>query len=184
LTFVAAAAGIFAIVGGRIVHVVLGDQYGGRVGHELGLLVAYLAPWMTGWIVFVVTYPLVFVADRRRYLLPVAALAIAAMVPLGLGLRASWGLSGIAIALGLTTLLAAAGLAWAVDRRTLAIAAAGVGRLALALGAASVLAFGGLNLSLPPLVAAVVGVVVYGGVVLALRSLGLRDAWVYVRGLH
>src|SRR5207249_4512638 len=46
LSIVGAAAGVFALVGGQIVHVVLGDEYGGKVGRDLGHLVAYLSPWM------------------------------------------------------------------------------------------------------------------------------------------
>jgi len=184
LAFVGAAAGIFALVGGRIVHVVLGNQYGGRVGHDLGLLVVYLSPWMIAWVGFVVTYPLVFVASRQRYLVPVAVAGFLSMIPLGLALRAAWGLPGIAVAMGLATCVIAGGLLAAVDRRTLAIASLGVARLSLALGAASALAFGALSLVLAPVAAAALGVVVYGLIVLSLRSLGLQDAWTYIRGLH
>lgn len=184
LAFVGAAAGLFALVGGRIVRVILGNQYGGRVGHDLGLLVVYLSPWMVAWVGFVVTYPLVFVAARQRYLLPVGVAGLLAMVPLGLGLRAAWGLPGIAVAMGLATLVIACGLLAAVDWRTLSIAAFGVARLSLALGAASALAFGALSLALPSVAAAALGVVVYGLIVVSLRSLGLQEAWTYIRGLH
>ena len=184
LSFVGAAAGICALVGGRIVHIILGDQYGGRVGRDLGLLVVYLSPWMVAWVGFVVTYPLVFVADRKRLLVPVALLGPVAMVPLGLGLRAAWGMPGIAIALGLSTLVIALGLMWVIDRRTVEIALVGIARLSLALGAASALAFGALSLVVSPIPAAALGVLVYAMIVISLRSLGLRDAWTYVRGLH
>jgi hypothetical protein len=73
---------------------------------------------------------------------------------------------------------------WAIGPRTLKIALVGLARLSLALGAASALAFGALIIALSPIPAAVLGVVVYGLIVLSLRSLGLRDAWTYVRGLH
>jgi hypothetical protein len=184
LTFVGAAAGICALVGGRIVHLILGDQYGGRVGHDLGLLVVYLSPWMIAWVGFVVTYPLVFVAARQRYLFPVALAGFLSMIPLGLGLRALWGLPGIAVAVGIATLVMACGLMAAVDRRTLEIGVFGVLRLSVALGAATALAFGAVSLALPPISAAVVGAFVYGLIVLAMRSLGLADAWTYIRGLH
>src|SRR3954452_1107970 len=49
LVIVGAAAGVFALVGGRIMGVVLGDAYGGGVGRELGHLVVYLALWMLAW---------------------------------------------------------------------------------------------------------------------------------------
>jgi O-antigen/teichoic acid export membrane protein len=184
LSFVGAAAGVFALVGGKIIHLVLGDQYGGQVGRDLGRLVVYLSPWMIAWVGFVVTYPLVFVADRRRYLVPVGVTGFLAMIPLGLALRSLWGLPGIAVAVGISTLVIALGLMWAVDRRTLAIAVLGVLRLSLALGAASALAFGALSLALSPLPAALLGVVVYGLIVVSMRSLGLADAWTYIRGLH
>jgi hypothetical protein len=184
LAFVGAAAGVFALVGGRIVHLVLGNAYGGRVGRDLGLLVVYLSPWMIAWIGFVVTYPLVFVAARRQLLVPVAAVGFGVSIPLGLALRSAWRLPGIAIAIGLATLVIALGLMWAVGARTVSIALLGLARVALALGAATALAFGALTLALPAVPAAVLGIAVYGLIVLALRSLGLSEAWTYVRGLH
>src|SRR6266567_2309989 len=72
LSLVGAAAGVFALVGGRIVQFVLGDQYKGEVGRQLGHLVVYLSPWMVGWVGFAVTFPLVFVAGRRTALVPLA----------------------------------------------------------------------------------------------------------------
>jgi hypothetical protein len=106
------------------------------------------------------------------------------MIPLGLALRSAWGMQGVAIAVGLATLVIASGLMLAIAPRTLGIALLGVGRVALALGAASALAFGALSLALPPLSAAVVGVFIYAAIVLSMRSLGLQEAWTYVRGLH
>jgi hypothetical protein len=184
LSFVGAAAGVFALVGGRIVHVVLGDQYGGRVGRDLGLLVVYLSPWMVAWIAFVVTFPLVFVAARRQLLVPIALAGFGVFVPLGFALRHAWGMPGIAVALGLATLAIAVGLMAALGWDAVVIAVGGLARVALALGAACALAFGALALALPALPAAVLGVGVYALIVAAARSLGLSDAWTYVRGLH
>jgi hypothetical protein len=184
LAFVGAATGVFALVGGRIVHGILGEHYAGRVGRDLGLLVVYLAPWMIAWVGFVVTYPLVFVASRRRWIVPAAAAGLVSSVPLGFALRAAWGLPGLAIALGLATLVTALGLMAAVGRETVAIAAAGLARVALALGAACALAFGPISIALPAVPAAAVGVVVYVLILLALRSQGLSEAWTYVRGLQ
>jgi hypothetical protein len=184
LSLVGAAAGVFALVGGRIVQFVLGDQYRGEVGRQLGHLVVYLSPWMVAWVGFAVTFPLVFVAGKRRMLVPLALLGFVLCIPLGLGLRALWGLPGIAVAVGLATLVIALGLMAALSTETLAIAAVGLGRLALAIAAASALAFGTLSLALPPLPAAALGVVVYGLLIFAMRSLGLSEAWAYVRGLH
>jgi hypothetical protein len=184
LALVGAAAGVFALVGGRIVGVVLGGAYAGNVGRELGHLVVYLSPWMLAWVGFAVAFPLVFVAEKRRALVPLAAGAFALCIPIGLGLRALWGLPGLAIALGVSTFVIAAGLMAAISLRTLAIAALGFGRLALAVGAASALAFGALSLVLAPIPAATVGVVVYTLAMYAMRSLGLSEAWTYIRGLH
>lgn len=184
LSIVGAAAGVFALVGGRIVHVVLGDKYGGSVGRDLGHLVAYLSPWMVAWVGFAVTFPLVFVAGRRRLLVPLALVGFSVCIPLGLGLRAAWGSPGIAVAIGIATLVIALGLMAAVSMRAFAVAALGLARLALAVGAASSLAFGGLSLALSPIPAATTGVLAYGLIIYSIRSLGLTDAWAYVRGLH
>jgi hypothetical protein len=72
----------------------------------------------------------------------------------------------------------------AVSVRSLAIAAVGLARLALAIAAASALTFGGLSLLLSPLGAALLGVVAYAAVIASIRSFGLTEAWTYVRGLH
>src|SRR4051794_2454631 len=184
LSLVGAAAGVFALVGGSIVQFVLGDAYRGQVGRELGHLVAYLSPWMVAWVGFAVTFPLVFVAGRRRALVPLAALAFLLCIPLGLALRAAWGLPGIAIAVGLATLVIALGLMAALSWRSFAIAAVGLARLSLVLGAAAALTFGGLALALPDLAAAVLGLLAYSMIVFSTRSLGLSDALAYVRGLQ
>jgi hypothetical protein len=68
--------------------------------------------------------------------------------------------------------------------RTLAIAALGLARLTLVIGSSAALAFGGLALLLPPIFAALGGVIVYALIVYAVRSLGLSEALSYVRGLH
>jgi hypothetical protein len=64
------------------------------------------------------------------------------------------------------------------------VAACGLARLALAVAAASALAFGGLSLALSPIPAALLGIVVYALVIFSIRSFGLSEAWTYVRGLH
>jgi len=184
LSLVGAAAGVFALVGGRIVQFVLGDQYKGEVGRQLGHLVVYLSPWMVGWVGFAVTFPLVFVAGRRKTLLPLGLLGFVVCIPLGLGLRSLWGSPGIAVAIGISTLLVALGLMAAISTRVLAIAAFGLVRLALVVAGAAALTFGGLSLALSPAAAAGLGVVAYALVILSARSLGLSEAWTYVRGLH
>jgi hypothetical protein len=184
LSLVGAAAGVFALVGGRIVQFVLGDQYKGEVGRQLGHLVVYLSPWMVGWVGFAVTFPLVFVAGRRTALVPLALVGFVICIPLGLSLRSVWGLPGIAIAIGIATLMITFGLMAAISMRALSIAALGLARLALAVGGTAALTFGGLSLALPPAAAAGLGVVAYALVIFSMRSLGLSEAWSYVRGLH
>jgi len=83
-----------------------------------------------------------------------------------------------------STFVIAAGLMATLSFRTLAIAALGLARLALAVGASVAVAFGGLSLLLSPVPAALAGVVVYALLIASLRSLGLSAAWTYVRGLH
>ena len=53
-----------------------------------------------------------------------------------------------------------------------------------AVGAATALAFGGASLLLDAVPAAVLGLAVYALILLAVRQLGLSDAWQYVRALH
>jgi hypothetical protein len=56
--------------------------------------------------------------------------------------------------------------------------------LALIVGAATALAFGGASLLLASVPAAAVGIVVYSLILAGVRQLGLADAWHYVRALH
>ena len=97
---------------------------------------------------------------------------------------ALWGQPGLAIAVGLSTLVIAGGLMATIGWRTLAIAADGLARLALAVGAATAFAFGAPSLALSPVAAALLGLAVYALIVVALRPLGLSAAWAYVRGLN
>jgi hypothetical protein len=72
LAFVGAAAGLVALLGGRVVTAVLGPAFAGNVGDELGRLVVFLSPWMIGNAAFLITYPLLFVMHRTRLLIPLA----------------------------------------------------------------------------------------------------------------
>src|SRR5262249_23671036 len=157
LSIVGAAAGGFSLVGGRIVQFVLGDAYRGQVGRQLGHLVAYLSPWMVAWVGFAVTFPLVFVRAQRASLVPLGPLGFLLCIPVGLGLRSAWGLPGIAIAIGISTFVISLGLMAIIGREALAVAAVGLVRLALIVGAASAFAFGGLSLALDPVPASVLG---------------------------
>ena len=184
LVVVGAASGIVALVGGRVVTAALGDAYAGAVGDQLGRLVVYLAPWMVAQAAFSITYPLPFVMGRTRLLIPLAAAAVCIDIPISAAGRAWGGLNGVALALGIATLLLVAGLMGAVAPRTLVLAGRGLGRLALIVGAATALAFGGASLLLASVPAAAVGIVVYSLILAGVRQLGLADAWHYVRALH
>jgi peptidoglycan biosynthesis protein MviN/MurJ (putative lipid II flippase) len=184
LVIVGAASGVVALVGGRIVSGALGHAYSGAVGRQLGHLVVYLAPWMVAHAAFSITYPLLFVMHRTRLLIPLALGAVAVDIPISLALRSWAGLTGVAIALGITTLLLVLGLMAALSSRVLVLSAVGLGRLALVVGAATALAFGGASLLLGSVAAAVLGIVVYTLILVAVRELGLAEAWQYVRALH
>ena len=184
LVIVGAASGVVALVGGPIVTGALGHAYAGSVGDEVGRLVVYLAPWMVAHATFSITYPMLFVMHRTRLLIPLALGAIVVDIPISFAGRAWGGLTGVALALGISTLLLVLALMWALSPRTLVLAATGLGRLAVIVGAATALAFGGAALLLGAFPAALLGLVVYALILLAVRQLGLAEAWHYVRALH
>jgi O-antigen/teichoic acid export membrane protein len=184
LAIVGAASGIVAVIGGRFITWALGADYAGHVGHELGRLVVYLAPWMVASAAFSIVYPLLFVMHRTRLLVPLAAAAVLADVPISIAGRAWGGLTGVAIALGISTLLLVFGLMAALGSRALVLSVSGLARLSLAVVAAAALAFGGASLLLTAIPAAFLGLGVYTAILLAIRELGLSDAWHYVRALH
>jgi peptidoglycan biosynthesis protein MviN/MurJ (putative lipid II flippase) len=184
LVIVGAASGIVALVGGRVVAGALGHAYSGAVGDQLGRLVVYLAPWMVAHAAFSITYPLLFVMHRTRLLIPLALAALAVDIPISIAGRAWAGLTGVAVALGISTLLLVLGLMAALAPRTLVRSTVGLARLAVIVGAATALAFGGASLLLGAVPAAFLGLVVYTLILLAVRQLGLAEAWHYVRALH
>jgi putative peptidoglycan lipid II flippase len=184
LVIVGAASGVVALVGGPIVTGALGHAYAGPVGDEVGRLVVYLAPWMVAHATFSIIYPMLFVMHRTRPLIPLALAAIVVDIPISIAGRAWGGLAGVALALGITTMLLVLALMWALAPRTLVLAATGLARLAVIVGAATALAFGGASLLLGAVPAAVLGLVVYALILLAVRQLGLAEAWHYVRALH
>ena len=93
-------------------------------------------------------------------------------------------MTGVALALGISTLLLVLGLMWALAPRTLLVATAGLAQLAVIVGGATALAFGGASLLLDAVPAAALGLVLYALILLAVRQLGLSNAWHYVRALH
>jgi hypothetical protein len=184
LAFVGAAAGLVALVGGRVVTAVLGDAFSGNVGDELGRLVVYLSPWMVANAAFSITYPLIFVMRRTRLLIPLALASVVADIPISIAGRAWWGLTGVTFALGVATLLLTLGLMAALSVRMLVLTVVGLVRLSLLVGAATALAFGGASLVLSAVPAAAAGLALYALLLLGMRELGLAQAWQYVRALH
>jgi hypothetical protein len=184
LALVGAAAGLVALVGGRVVTAVLGDAYSGDVGDELGRLVVYLSPWMVASAAFSITSPLMFVMHRTRLLLPIAVGALLADIPISIAARSLWGLTGVTIALGISTLLLVLALMASLSLRMLTLSALGLARLSLLVGAATALAFGGASLVLSAVPAAAAGLALYALLLVAMRELGLSQAWQYVRALH
>jgi O-antigen/teichoic acid export membrane protein len=184
LALVGAGAGLVALLGGRIVTALLGQAYAGAVGDELGKLVVFLSPWMVANAAFSITYPLMFVMHRTRLLIPIAAAGVLVDIPISIVCRSLWGLTGVAVALGISSLLLVFGLMAALSPRMLVISVIGLARLSLLVGAATALAFGGASLVLSAVPAAAAGLALYALLLIAMRELGLSQAWRYVRALH
>jgi hypothetical protein len=181
LAVVAAAAGFFALAGEPVARRVLGSSYGGDTGAELGRLVVYLAPWMVASVAVTVSFPLLFVRGRARWL-PGAALGVLLVhVLVEWAGRAAAGLAGLAGGMALTTaivlvlVLAALGAAVPTALRLLPAA--------VTCGGLAALVFGLPALVLGSLGAAVVGLGLYLVALAAWRPAGLRGAWSYVRSL-
>ena len=121
---------------------------------------------------------------RTRLLVPIAAGALLLDVPISFAGRAWGGLTGVAVAFGIATLLLVFGLMAALGSRVLLPASIGLARLSLTVLAAAALSFGGASLLLAAIPAAVLGLLVYAAILIAIRELGLTDAWHYVRALH
>jgi hypothetical protein len=181
---VLAGAGVFALAGEQVVSAVLGDASSGESGRQLGRLVVALVPWAVAATAFSLAFPLVFVAGRRRVLVPLALAALPVHALLCWGLREAFGVVGIAVALAVSTLLVLCALLAAVSGRTLELAVAGLVRLTVLAGGIALAAFGLVSLALHGLPAAAVGLVLYAGALAVVRPSGLRAAWTYVRTLH
>jgi len=181
LAVAGAAAGMFALAGGDIVETVLGDAFGGDVGADLGQLVVALSPWIIASIGIAVTFPLAFVAGRTRGLPWIALAALALQVPLAWLGSEILGLDGLALSMGITTLVILGTLlrelaAFRGAIRQLAIAA-------LVVAGLTVLAFLPPSLVLGSIASALVGVLVYAALLALLRPRGLVAGWRYLRAL-
>ena len=181
---VAAAAGVFALVGDRFVGAVLGPEYGGETGSELGRLIALLGPWMAASIGVTITFPLLFVAARERMLPAVAVATLALHVLVAWIAIEAWELDGAVVALTLTTLAILVALLALFSMRLLTGASRGLGLATLATGGLAVLAFGAADLVAGAVVAAIVGLALFAALLVATRSFGLAEAWAYLRALQ
>jgi hypothetical protein len=184
LVLIAAAASVFALVGGRVVELALGHAYAGSVGRQLGHLVVYLCPWTVAMVAVAATFPLIFVMRRGRILIPLALAAIAIEIVVGIALRAAAGLTGIAFSLAISTFFVVAGLLLSISSRALLEASVAIARSTVTAAAFAAVAFGIPAVFLPAPAAAAIGVVLYAGLLFALPPRGLREAVAYVRVLH
>jgi hypothetical protein len=181
LVLVGAAAGAFAVAGGRVVNGVLGSSYGGEVGDDLGRLVVALTPWIVVAVGVSITFPLAFVAGRTRRLPWIALGALALQIPLAWA-GVSWlDLDGLALALASSTMAMLGALL--VELGALGATARGVLAATAVVTALSVIAF------LPPAIlvgglgAAVLGVALYAGLFALIRPRPLVQSWQYLRAL-
>lgn len=181
---VAAAAGVFALVGDRIIHAALGPAYKGDAGNEIGGLIVLLGPWMAASIGVTVTFPMLFVAARERRL-PLLALAVFVLhVVVTWVAVALFGLDGVAVALTISTLVVLAALLLLLSRQVLADASRSLLAGAALTAGLALAAFGPASALLPNEPAAVLGAAVFAGLLLATRRLGLQQAWGYLRTLQ
>lgn len=183
LVAVAGAAGVFALVGGRIVHAVLGAAFSSEAGRELGRTVVYLSPWMAASIAFSVTFPLLFIAGRTRVLPAIAAGALLVHVPLAWAGRELFGIEGIALALAFMTGLVLIVLLALVSAATLSAAVRGLFGAVGVTGGIAAACFGIVSIAFSGISAAALGLAGYVAVLAVVRPAGLRRAWEYVHAL-
>jgi hypothetical protein len=184
LSIVAGGAAVAAVAGEPLFSRLFGGTFSGDVGGELGLLLVYMAPWMVASVAFMLTFPLLFVLERPRVLIPLAIAAPLVEVGAVFLLRDLFGIAGVAVALAVTTLAVVLVLVAALSRAALAVVGKGLTQAAVVLGLVALVAFVPFALFLPRPLAAALGLSLYALVLLALRPPGLRTAWVYVRALH
>ncbi len=181
LAFVCGATGVFAFAGADLIETVLGEEYGGDVGVEVGRLVAALSPWMVASVGVSVAFPLVFVAHRTRSLPWLAIVAVVIQVPLAWGAWRAFELVGLALALAFSTFLVLAVLS--AELGAARLVASGLGGAALTLAGFTVAAFLPPAIVLGSTATAIVGLILYVALVTAARPRGLRVAWEYFRTL-
>lgn len=181
LVVIGAAAGVFALAGGRIAQGLLGSSYSDDVGNELGRLVVVLSLWAVVSVGVSLTFPLVFVGGHGRALPLIAVGAVALQVVVAIAGQRLLGLDGLALALAVTTVAVLGALLTVLG--ALSRVARGLAIAALTVAAGVAVAFAPPALLLPSVAAAVVGLVIYTGLVVVARPAGLREAWQYLRTL-
>ena len=184
LSVVAAGAAVAVVGGEPVFSRLFGGTFSGQTGRELGLLIVYLVPWMVASVAIALAFPLLFVLERPRVLIPLALAAPFLQLLAAHALRAAFGLGGVVAALDLTTLATLLVLAGALSLNALAVVSRGLVLATLALGSAAAFAFVPAALLLPRLPAAAIGLGLYALVLVTARPRGLRAAWAYVRALH
>jgi hypothetical protein len=174
-------AGVLALGGGTLIGGLLGPSYASATGAEIGRLVVLLSPWAVATVGISVTYPLLFVHGRGWWLPILAVAVIALQVPLARLGQMTLGLDGIALSLAITTglilvvMLAALGSA----KRVLA----GLAVASSIVGAVALVAFLPPWALLDPVPGAVVGGMLFVGILAGFRPPPLLAAWRYLRAL-
>jgi len=181
---VAAAAGVFSLVGDRIVHAALGPNYEGDPGGEIGRLIVLLGPWMAVSIGVTITFPMLFVASRERRLPLLAVAALLLHVAVAWAAVSAFELDGAAVALTVSTLGVLVALLLLLSPQVLAAGSRGLALGAFVTGGLALAAFGVAAAVLPAAAAAALGAVLFAALLVAARGLGLQQAWGYLRTLE
>jgi hypothetical protein len=181
-TLVGAATGVFALAGGPVVEAVLGPAYGGDIGSELGRLVVAMSPWMLAAVSVSVTFPLAFVAGKTTGLLWISLGVLVLQLPLAWAGGEMLHLTGLALALALSTFVVLAALLGELG--ALAAAVRGLLFAAGIVGGIGIVAFGLPTLVLgAALPASLVGLVLYVASFALIRPHALATSWRYLRAL-
>ena len=127
---------------------------------------------------------MLFVAGRDRRLPAVALAALLFHVGVAWAAVEALELDGAAVALSVSTLVVLGALLLLLSPEVLVDASRGLAFGVILVGALALAAFGAAAALLPPVAAAAVGVAAFGVLLAAARSLGLRQAWGYLRTLE
>jgi peptidoglycan biosynthesis protein MviN/MurJ (putative lipid II flippase) len=182
LVIVGAAVGTIALVGADLVEGVLGADYGDDVGDEVARLLVVFSAWIVAAIGVNVTFPLAFVAGRLRALPWIGLAALAAQLLLAwIGVELL-DLDGLATSLAVSTLVVLAAL-------LVQLGAASAGLRGVVVAAAVITALTCAAFLPPALISrgavgALVGLVLYAGLVAVIRPRGLTASWAYLRELR